>query len=331
LKKFTGVDHQEGKPIMAIVMQDPREEMLARCTRHVSKTGTVTYTVLSESDPEGIAYYTVRFPYGPHFPQDNCPAGLKGQRCKHKSAAMQLEAEYQAAQHEKSAVKRSGLKAYERRSFDVLAGLPGKESTMTKINLKAGDIPETDAEVDAAIEKMNRNEARKAEAARGKPSAKNDRQANLAIVRKNAAGEIVEPKPEPKAKAAKPAPKPAKAVAPKPAKEIKRSLKIQGVASVIVTGYTTQELLDKADHLASAYGQAPYVMLSGTVLVDDEPRDISGFAPAVNIGGDTWKLIYDEVAVKPLGTTWEAAKFIVSTPEVVEKRHGKLLSKKAGN
>ncbi len=172
---------------MATVLEDPREATLTRCKRHVSQTGAISYTCTSESDPTQEGYYTLRMRPGFKVWSCNCPAGREGRPCKHVAAVVQLENEYQEAAHENSSVKRSGMKAYTRAPFDLLLASPGKENTMTKLNIRQGDVPETDAEVEAALEKMRKQEARKAEAARGKPSAKNQRQSKLSLSQAQAA------------------------------------------------------------------------------------------------------------------------------------------------
>jgi hypothetical protein len=144
------------------------QEKALDCTRHEDASG-IYYTVMSESDPSGLGYYTVRFnKIG--FPSDNCKAGRQGQGCKHKLAAVQAETEYQAQQHENSSVKRSGLKAYEHAPFSLLKVTPtigakeGQNMTakkLTSMNIAAGDVPETDQEVEKILEKTAKKSARK--------------------------------------------------------------------------------------------------------------------------------------------------------------------------
>jgi len=138
-------------------------------------------------------------------------------------------------------------------------------------------------------------------------------------------------------KAAKPAKvvkvkveKPAKVEKPKvvkPAKVIEKTLHWQTYSNqtcLFVTGYSTQELLDKADHFSAAYGESAVVSLSGRVLIAGELQTISGYAPANHVRGDVWHLIYDAVDVEPFDKTWDGAKVSVAREGVLEKFHGKL-------
>jgi len=224
------------------------------------------------------------------------------------------------------------------------------------LNIKAGDVPETDQEAEKLIENMAKTEAKKqakvATPKREQPLGVAPK--TLKIVRKDETGTVVaEPAKETpteaplteefnrrqaakaaakpvkvvKAKAEKPA-KVAKPKAEKPAKVIEKSLHWQTYSNqtcLFVTAYTTQELLDKADHFSAAYSENAVVSLSGRVLVNYEVRTISGFAPATHIGADAWKLTYDDgVTVEPLNKTWDGAKISVAREGVLAKFHGKL-------
>jgi hypothetical protein len=201
-----------------------------------------------------------------------------------------------------------------------------------KLNIKAGDIAETDQENEKLVEQMAKAEDKKQATV-----------TPLKIVRKSESGEVVKTKADTvdaeekpakvvKVKAEKPAkvekPKAEKPV--KPAKVIAKSLRIQAKdaqTAIIVTAYTTQELLDKCDQFKTLYGRNPDVMLEGRVLVAGEPRLLSGFCPATHVSGDTWHLFYDAVDVEPLSKTWDSAKIGLYNDGVVAARHGKLSSK----
>ena len=158
----------------------------------------------------------------------------------------------------------------------------GGNITMS-MNLKAGDVPETNEELEAIMAKL-------------------DAQAEK--------------------KRSKKAP-----VAPKPEQKVVKSIRTQSYTrqtGVIVTGYTTQELLDKADQLTRAYERGADIMIGGRVVVDGGVQVLKGFAPAIHQELNTFALVYEQYTITLPGDVWDSAKIAVSAPGIVEKHHGSL-------